>query len=326
MGTVVTCVVIALTSTFSPVIGGPDSPAVAVMSVLAASIADRALRQGCEHAHDRHQCAGRAFGQHAAYRRPALRHRRAQVGPMAALHSLSGDRRLPGRLGHFAHHRRRGGGDPDQSHRCRRRVGQTCIRRSTGRKFSSACCSPSPSRCSAGWIPDYLGIAGRVLRLSDPARRELVRLGRRNGAERLVSAEPRRADAVVAGQRHDRAAGRLGRDRREQRRDRLVLRRDGHRAAARRVEPRSGAAEDRRPRPGVPLQRARQSAGLGARRLWRLAVDECLPLARRVGRHDALGRRHRRYWSAPSSCSPAPMSAASCRRPFSAGCSPISAR
>jgi SulP family sulfate permease len=39
MGTVVTCVVIAVTSTFSPVIGGPDSPAVAVMSVLAASIA-----------------------------------------------------------------------------------------------------------------------------------------------------------------------------------------------------------------------------------------------------------------------------------------------
>jgi sulfate permease, SulP family len=39
MGTVVTCVVIALTSTFSPVVGGPDSPAVAVMSVLAASIA-----------------------------------------------------------------------------------------------------------------------------------------------------------------------------------------------------------------------------------------------------------------------------------------------
>jgi SulP family sulfate permease len=39
MGTVVTCVVIAITSTFSPVIGGPDSPAVAVMSVLAASIA-----------------------------------------------------------------------------------------------------------------------------------------------------------------------------------------------------------------------------------------------------------------------------------------------
>jgi sulfate permease, SulP family len=39
MGTVVTCVVIAVTSTFSPTIGGPDSPAVAVMSVLAASIA-----------------------------------------------------------------------------------------------------------------------------------------------------------------------------------------------------------------------------------------------------------------------------------------------
>ena len=39
MGAVVTCLVIAVTSTFYPVVGGPDSPAVAVMSVLAASIA-----------------------------------------------------------------------------------------------------------------------------------------------------------------------------------------------------------------------------------------------------------------------------------------------
>ena len=39
MGVVVTCVIIAVTSTFAPVVGGPDSPAVAVMSVLAASIA-----------------------------------------------------------------------------------------------------------------------------------------------------------------------------------------------------------------------------------------------------------------------------------------------
>jgi sulfate permease, SulP family len=46
MGTVVTCVVIALTSTFSPVIGGPDSPAVAVMSVLAASISTALLAKG----------------------------------------------------------------------------------------------------------------------------------------------------------------------------------------------------------------------------------------------------------------------------------------
>ena len=50
MGTVVTCVVIALTSTFSPVIGGPDSPAVAVMSVLAASIAAALSAKGAEHA------------------------------------------------------------------------------------------------------------------------------------------------------------------------------------------------------------------------------------------------------------------------------------
>jgi len=46
MGTVVTCVVIAATSTFSPVIGGPDSPAVAVMSVLAASIATALAAKG----------------------------------------------------------------------------------------------------------------------------------------------------------------------------------------------------------------------------------------------------------------------------------------
>ena len=39
MGVVVTCVIIAATSTFAPVVGGPDSPAVAVMSVLSASIA-----------------------------------------------------------------------------------------------------------------------------------------------------------------------------------------------------------------------------------------------------------------------------------------------
>ncbi|HAH66606.1 MAG TPA: hypothetical protein DCL72_14300 [Rhizobiales bacterium] len=46
MGTVVTCVVIALTSTFSPVVGGPDSPAVAVMSVLASSIAAALAAKG----------------------------------------------------------------------------------------------------------------------------------------------------------------------------------------------------------------------------------------------------------------------------------------
>jgi SulP family sulfate permease len=46
MGTVVTCVVISLTSTFSPVVGGPDSPAVAVMSVLASSIATALAAKG----------------------------------------------------------------------------------------------------------------------------------------------------------------------------------------------------------------------------------------------------------------------------------------
>src|SRR5680860_527349 len=46
MGTVVTCVIIAVTSTFSPVIGGPDSPAVAVMAVLAATIATALAAKG----------------------------------------------------------------------------------------------------------------------------------------------------------------------------------------------------------------------------------------------------------------------------------------
>jgi SulP family sulfate permease len=46
MGTVVTCLVIALTSTFSPVVGGPDSPAVAVMSVLGSSIAAALAAKG----------------------------------------------------------------------------------------------------------------------------------------------------------------------------------------------------------------------------------------------------------------------------------------
>jgi sulfate permease, SulP family len=46
MGAVVTCIVIAVTSTFYPVVGGPDSPAVAVMSVLAASIATALQAKG----------------------------------------------------------------------------------------------------------------------------------------------------------------------------------------------------------------------------------------------------------------------------------------
>jgi SulP family sulfate permease len=46
MGVVVTCAIIAITSTFSPVVGGPDSPAVAVMSVLASSIAAALAAKG----------------------------------------------------------------------------------------------------------------------------------------------------------------------------------------------------------------------------------------------------------------------------------------
>jgi len=45
-GTVVTCLVIALTSTLSPAGAGPDTPAVAVMSVLATAIAAHAASTG----------------------------------------------------------------------------------------------------------------------------------------------------------------------------------------------------------------------------------------------------------------------------------------
>jgi SulP family sulfate permease len=50
MGTVVTCVVVALTSTLSPADGGPDSPAVAVMSVLAGSVAAALAAKGASNA------------------------------------------------------------------------------------------------------------------------------------------------------------------------------------------------------------------------------------------------------------------------------------
>ncbi len=39
MGTAVTCIVISMTSSFAPVVGGPDSPTAAVMSVVASSVA-----------------------------------------------------------------------------------------------------------------------------------------------------------------------------------------------------------------------------------------------------------------------------------------------
>src|SRR5262245_7271391 len=46
MGSVVSCVVLAATSTFSPVLVGPDSAALALMSVLAASIAGALAAKG----------------------------------------------------------------------------------------------------------------------------------------------------------------------------------------------------------------------------------------------------------------------------------------
>ena len=45
-GTTVTCVVVALTSSFSPADGGPDSPTVAVMSVVAGSVAAALTTKG----------------------------------------------------------------------------------------------------------------------------------------------------------------------------------------------------------------------------------------------------------------------------------------
>ncbi len=46
MGAALTCLVISLTSSFSPVVGGPDSPTVAVMSVVAGSVAAGMIAKG----------------------------------------------------------------------------------------------------------------------------------------------------------------------------------------------------------------------------------------------------------------------------------------
>jgi len=46
MGTVVTGIIVAATTTLSPATGGPDTPAVAVLSVLTASIADKLVASG----------------------------------------------------------------------------------------------------------------------------------------------------------------------------------------------------------------------------------------------------------------------------------------
>ena len=47
-GTVITCVIVALTSTLSPAGAGPDTPAVAVMSVLATTLAANAVARGMD--------------------------------------------------------------------------------------------------------------------------------------------------------------------------------------------------------------------------------------------------------------------------------------
>lgn len=49
MGVVITCIIIAVTSTFYPAVGGPDSPAVAVMAVLASSVAAALAAKGASH-------------------------------------------------------------------------------------------------------------------------------------------------------------------------------------------------------------------------------------------------------------------------------------
>ena len=245
MGTVVTCVVIAVTSTFSPVIGGPELAGRGGDERAGGLDRHRARRQGCEHVHDHRQCARRALGQHAAHRHPALRRRRAEDGAMAPLHTVPGDRRLPCRLGYLAHHRRCGGGDPDRSH---------ALALELGTPLFDAVWTADPDRGAvrhrhpAAWSMDsgLSRIAGSVLRVPHHFGRKPVRgRRRRRRAQRLVPAEPRRAEFMVAGQFCVRRSGRLGRDCREQRRDRLVLRRDGHRPSARRVESGGGTPKNR---------------------------------------------------------------------------------
>ena len=59
-----------------------------------------------------------------------------------------------------------GGGDPDQSVAVAVELGRLSTRRSTGRKFSIGLLFAVSIPLLGRWIPDYLALAGRVLRLS----------------------------------------------------------------------------------------------------------------------------------------------------------------
>ena len=254
MGTVVTCVIIAVTSTFSPAIGGPDSPAVAVMSVLAASIATALAAKGAN------------TPQIIINVLVALSVSTLLTGVLlygiGALKLGQGLRFVPypviaGFLAASGLLLITGGMEV---------VTQTnlTLSPSSWQLLYSPLYGPQiflgvlfaiAIPVLGRWVPDYLALPiafFAFLIILDVSLFGFVSDQKVRSAWFLPKS--RRIKSMVAHQCHNRPAHRLGRDRPEQRRDRLLLRRDGHCSPARCFEPRSGAPEDRRSRPGIQLQ------------------------------------------------------------------------
>ena len=324
MGTVVTCVVIAVTSTFSPVVGGPDSPAVAVMSVLASSIAAALAAKGA------------STDQIILNVLVALSVSTLLTGILlygiGALKLGQWLRFIPypvigGFLAASGILLLTGGMEVvTQTNLTLQPSSWEVLYSSTyGPQILIGALFAISIPVSARWVPAYLALPlvffGFLMVLMaslfgfvhDEAVRSawfLPSLGELScGAHQCRDGE--QVDWGVIAQSGAEIGSFCGVMA-------IALLLDV-------VEPRGGAPEDRRSRSGVSLERSRQSACLRVRRLRRLVVDERLPSARRVRCHDAVGRRDRRHRLRASSCSPASMSGAWCRRRFSAGCSFISA-
>ena len=184
------------------------------MSVLAGTVAASLAAKRRQRAGHHHQRAGGAFGQHLLHRRAAVRHRRAQARAMVALRALSGDRRLPCRLGLLLI---TGGMEVvtrDRTSRCRPRAGRFCSRAIYAPQILVGALFALSIPFVGRWVPSLRGAAARVCRLRDCARHRAVRLrAGRDDAQCMVLAEPRRAVSVVADERDHQQRGRLVGDR-----------------------------------------------------------------------------------------------------------------
>ena len=231
MGTVVTCVVISLTSTFSPVIGGPDSPAVAVMSVLAASIATALAAKGASNAQiivnilialsvSTFLTGIFLFGIGALKLGQWLRFIPYPV--IGGFLAASGWLLVTGGVEVVT-----------QTNLTLSPVSWEVLYSSLyGPQIVVGVLFAVSIPLLGRFMPNFLALPVAFFGFLFVLDVALFGFVDQAGAKRLVSAKPRRFDPVVADSSHDRSAGRLGRDLPEQRGDRLVLWRHGHRPSA----------------------------------------------------------------------------------------------